>query len=331
MESQHRVTGHLCYLSDQQHHKGAVLVEFALIALVSYMLMALIITFGHALYVAQTLQQAADLLARELARVAAPVNRNFEEVIETAPANQQIYSSNFLVVDLDDLDQQGIELLDYVATWPVVNQQLLPLMIVDFADTDGDGTSDRRLLRYPGALLSTDRTPTGFNVGIPLVVSRSGSGVETIRWVSPVEEIDTEENNNQEGSNPDPFMLVNGGVVAVRFNYPFQSSVMSSFRGNPSGGHPDSRFNPTAGQPNAADDSDVIELNSPPENESGFGDVIDGVSATPETGIHGGRYGLGAQAALGSQQLTDGRPVRPYRRVISAQAIYRREVFAPQP
>ncbi len=43
---------------------GQSLVEFALVALVLYMLLAAILTFGHMLYVAQGLQGAADLAAR---------------------------------------------------------------------------------------------------------------------------------------------------------------------------------------------------------------------------------------------------------------------------
>ena len=48
--------------------RGQSLVEFAVVALVIYMLLAAILTFGHLLYVAQGLQQAADLAAREISR-----------------------------------------------------------------------------------------------------------------------------------------------------------------------------------------------------------------------------------------------------------------------
>jgi hypothetical protein len=52
--------------------RGQSLVEFALVALVVYLLLAAILTFGHALYVAQGLQQAADLAAREISRTPLP-------------------------------------------------------------------------------------------------------------------------------------------------------------------------------------------------------------------------------------------------------------------
>ena len=48
--------------------RGSVLVEFALIALILYLILAATIEFGRALMAAQLLQQAADIAAREVAR-----------------------------------------------------------------------------------------------------------------------------------------------------------------------------------------------------------------------------------------------------------------------
>ena len=93
---------------------------------------------------------------------------------------------------------------------------------------------------------------------------------------------------------------------------------MSSFRPNAAG-----PFEPTIGQPNAADDGAVTQLNAAPGGLTGA-PLSDGELYA---GTYGGQFGLGAQGAMGSQEHTGGRPVRPYRRVISAQAIYRREVF----
>ena len=46
----------------RRHNRaGQSLVEFAVVSLVLYMLLAAILTFGHMLYVAQGLQGAADL------------------------------------------------------------------------------------------------------------------------------------------------------------------------------------------------------------------------------------------------------------------------------
>ena len=295
--------------------RGQSLVEFAVVALVVYMLLAAILTFGHALYVAQGLQMAADLGAREISRTPLGPNITFEDALNDPKVQDDIYSEDLLVFDLETLGATESFFQDVVPTWPVLNQQLATLMIVDRPDFDGDGTPDRRLLRYPGALLSKSGTPTGFTVGIPIVVSRAADGVETIRWVPVVEEIDS-------ADSPEPFQISSPhrGIVALRINYPFQSASMSSFRENAAG-----PFEPTLGSPNAADDGGVSETN--PEERPGdlIGTPLLGGGTYADT--YGGQYGLGAQGAIGSEYFTGSRPVRPYRRVISAQAIYRREVF----
>lgn len=284
---------------------GQSLVEFAVVALVLYMLLAAIVTFGHSLYVAQGLQSAADLAAREISRTPLPAVANFEDVLANGSLDE-IYSENFLVFDLDTLPEGGSFFTDVIPSWPIVNQQLAMMMIVDRPDLDGDGTPDRNLIRYPGALLESQSPDslTGLTVGIPLVTSRSAAGVETIRWVPVIEEI---ENDN----NPNPFNIDNGGIVALRINCPVQSPAMSGFRPNADG-----PFEPTIGQPNLANDGGVIELNDAPGELTGAplesGEIL--------AGTYGGQYGLGAQGVMAQT-------VRPYRRVISAQAIYRREVF----
>jgi len=110
-------------------------------------------------------------------------------------------------------------------------------------------------------------------------------------------------------------------VGAGRIIYDVQWASVSSVR--PSADGP---CEPNIGNPNVADDSGVVEVN--PGDRPG-----DSLTTAPLSdgeifaGTYGGRYGLGAQGALGSAALTGGRPVRPFRRVISAQAIFRREVF----
>jgi hypothetical protein len=351
--------------------RGQSLVEFALVALVMYMILAAILTFGHALYVAQGLQQAADLGAREISRTPLPANMNFDDAanlpdeniggaIHHSKVRLRIFDDALLVIDLNEFyanfpvnppDEPNI-FRDLVPTLPLLNQQLVTMMIADRPDFDGDGVSDAWLLRYPGALLrrTTDITPpvnadtasatspylsaleykswiaTDYVVGIPVVSSRTIDGVESIRWVPIVEEIDTEPTPTENsGTNPDPFSLASNqrGIVALRINFPFQSASMSSFRHDEAAA--DYPFEATIGRPYAADDGGVVEL-SPGDRP---GDLTGTPLEGPEVyaGTYGGQYGLGAQGALGSQAMTGGRPVRPYRRVISAQAIYRREVF----
>jgi hypothetical protein len=314
--------------------RGQSLVEFALVALVMYMILAAILTFGHALYVAQGLQQAADLGAREISRTPLPAVSTFEDALTDADVREMIFDDAWLVIDLEAFymaNPDGNIFTDLVPSMPLLNQQLVTVMIVDRPDIDGDGTPDEWLLRYPGALLTRgtlvvtplggvypDGVATRYTVGIPVVLSRAADGVETIRWVPVVEEIEN-------ATNPDPFSLVSDqrGIVALRINFPFQSASMSSFRHDETAA--DYPFEATIGRPNAADDGGVIELNPGDRPGDLTGTPLEG----PElyAGTYGGQYGLGAQGALGSQAMTGGRPVRPYRRVISAQAIYRREVF----
>src|SRR6056297_624436 len=159
--------------SSRSLRSGQSLVEFAVVALVLYMLLAAILTFGHALYVAQGLQGAADLAAREISRTPLPADETFENILESGvlgPEEHAIFDDDFLVFDLSALGTQNF-FSDVVPTWPRLNQQLAPLMIVDRPDFDGDGTPDANLIRYPGALLEDPSTPTGYTVGIPLVAS----------------------------------------------------------------------------------------------------------------------------------------------------------------
>jgi len=286
-----------------QSRAGQSLVEFAVVSLVLYMMLAAILTFGHALYVAQGLQSAADLAAREISRTPLPPVIDFESALANGTL-AEIYSEDFLVFDLDTLPVGGSFFTDVIPSWPVLNRQLATVMIVDRPDLDNDGTPDRNLIRYPGALLTNPNTPTGLTVGIPLVTSRGATGAETIRWVPVVEEVENADNR-------DPFNIDNGGIVALRINCPVQSAVMSSFRPNAEG-----PFEPTIGQPNLASDGSVTELNAAPGGLTGTPLESGGILA----GTYGGQFGLGAQGAFGQT-------VRPYRRVISAQAIYRREVF----
>lgn len=288
---------------------GQSLVEFALVALVLYMLLAAILTFGHALYVAQGLQGAADLAAREISRTPLPAVSTFDEALEDADVRDRIYDRAYLVIDLDNFfktfippDGEPTNVFSHlVPTLPLLNQQLVPLMIVDRPVIEG---TQRRLLRFPGAIIDpsvpiqhprSDEgedyeswVETNLTVSVP-VVSPNGS----IQMVGVVEEI--------AGAGGSPFDVSNpptNGVVALRMNYPFQSASMSSFRPNREG-----PFEPTIGTPvTTNDDADV-----------GPGQVY--------SGTYGGTNGLGVQGVQGQR-------VRPFRRVITAQAIYRREVFS---
>ena len=327
--------------------RGQSLVEFAVVALVVYMLLAAILTFGHALYVAQGLQTAADLAAKEISRTPLPADPDFsfDDALMDDDVRKLIFDEALLVIDLDEFYENfpvlpGEErnvFRHLVPTLPSLNQQLVTMMIVDHS------IPGRRLLRYPGALLKTtaispptnaEGSPNGpydspttyknwfateFAVGIPLVTARTPDGVESLRWVPVVEEI-------KSTASTSPFTIDSEqrGLVALRINYPFQSASMSSFRHDTNA--EDYPFEPTIGRPNAADDGAVTEEN--PSDRPGDLTGAPLQSGGIYAGTYGGQYGLGAQGAMGSEYFTEGRPVRPYRRVISAQAIYRREVFS---
>jgi hypothetical protein len=191
-------------------------------------------------------------------------------------------------------------------------------------------------MRYAGALL-TDSTglacsaigpggqaaPTGLTVGIPLVESRDAIGVEAIRWVPVVEEIRAAQDADCPSRGPfslvylanedicgplDADPLLDRGLAAVRINYPYQAATLSGYRSSvPNAVDP---MPPNLGSFIVANDGGVQELNPAP------GGLLDDGAIGP----YSGPYGLGRQFALA------GRTLRPYRKLISAQAIYRREV-----
>lgn len=276
--------------------RGALLVEFALTAILFYVLLAMILDFGRLYFTAQVTQSAVRTGASELARTPLPAGYTFEQALADPLVKARVYDDDLLVVDLDAIPG-GLDLATWVGTWPVLNQMLRPAMIFD--DVGG-----RRLLRFPGALLDDPSRPTGLTVLIPFVVSRGATGVETITWVSPVEEI-----TNPDFPGESPFNATSTvpqrGIVALRINYPWQAAASSGFLGS-------GLDAPNIGSPIEADPDAVTATPLPA-----------GVSLRPDDGAPGtyaGPYGLGRQLAFG-------REVRPFRKLISVQALARREVF----
>ena len=338
-----------------QHHRkqrsGQALIEFALVALVLYLIVGAALTFGIWLYAAGQIQQAANVGARELSQTPLPFDSTFESALDTSVVRQRIYDDRWLVIDLGQLEAANPNynfFKDVVPEMPLLNQQLASLYIVDEFDHDNNaGTANIRLMRYPGALLTRDEAISSpaltgkpwvaqqYAVQIPIVVERAaghngGGGGESIRWVNVVEEIDTEELPEDDlGENPDPFSLENTntemrGVVALRIHYPAQSAWLSSYQDR-------GPFVPNADDPNVADDSAVTTINS----SSQAGGLIErpligtnNIGDSIYTGTYGGKYGLGIHGAMTSPQLTgSGSGIRPFRRVLVSHAIFRREVF----
>ncbi len=334
-----------------KRRSGQALIEFALVALVLYMLVGAALTFGLWIFAAGQIQQAANVGARELSQTPLPFDSTFETALDNTTVRQRIYDDRWLVIDLNQLEASNPNsnfFEDVVPEMPLLNQQLASLYIVDRFDHDSDSTTDDvRLMRYPGALLTrsdTISTPAltdkpwvaqQYVVQIPLVIERTtghngGGGGERIRWVNVVEEIDTEDlPEDNQGDNPDPFSLENSntemrGVAAVRIHYPAQSAWLSSYQDR-------GVLVPNGADPNVADDSAVVVINGSSQAGSLIERPLIGTNSNGEsiyTGTYGGKYGLGIHGAMTSPELTgnaDG--IRPYRRVLVSHAIFRREVF----
>lgn len=286
--------------------RGAVLVEFALVSLAFYLLIAGIVTFGTMIHTAQVAQDAARIAARDLALTSLPANVTFEQALANPLVKSTIYDPDLLVVDLDNIPG-GVSLDTYVASMPDVNRALRPAMIYDEVVTAG-GT--RQLLRMPGALVTSATAPSGLSVAVPLVIGRDNDGRETIEWVPVLEEVRT--NRNDPTTGPFAVKVTPGisGLSAVRINIPSQSAAMGAFKSG------SSYLDPNLSHPIIADDAGVSAINAAPG-------ALVGTKST--TGFHAndGAYGMGHVEALGKTQ-------RPFRRVMTAQAFFRREVFAEQ-
>jgi hypothetical protein len=308
---------------DRPHCRhGQAVLEFALIAIVLYLLVATIIEFGRVLHGAQTVQTIVDQASREISRVPLSSTTTFATAL-TDPRVQAIYSEDYLAIDLSAWT--GSEtLLDFLQSRtpsvPLVNQAMLPLMFVD-------SVGGKPLLRFPGALVTSSTAPSGYTVKVPILTANSPpGGPEIIEWHDVLEEIQDSSGNgpfsvawtDASGTNPLP-----GGMVALRLNYAFEAATMAGYQAQP----PDSNGEtvPNLSYPIVADDGGVTAVNSP----NGGGTAVspdlpppDEQGAPAYAGPYGGTYGLGE---MGLQLQT----VRPFRKVISAQAIFRREVFGP--
>lgn len=317
--------------------RGAVLIEFALISLVLYLLIAAALTFGSVLWIGQGLQQAVDVTAQELARLPLPPAADLgwgERTVDVqAPGSGyaaghprvlgEIYDEQYLVITPAEISAAGFSgpgsLLAYAdAQLPLLNRLLVPQMIFDRRYAGG-------VWRYPGAIVINNSTGEE-TVLVPRV---QGSQVT---WLSPVEEIRVDHDADPATPPVGSFSVLPPvpstpglvpGVVSIRIHYPFQSAAMSGFDpGDPE--DPDDDFDPNLGLVIAADD-DALTVES-----AGIYELLVPAGGGPDgqPATHAGQLGLGRQVALPFDRdsiRTLG--VRPYRRVISVQAVHRREIF----
>lgn len=276
--------------------RGAVLVEFALIAFAFYLLLAGTIEIGRMIMTSQLLNNAARVGARELAVMPLPATMSFDEALHDPDVRETIYDRGLLALNVSGMTPAQVRA--EIDGWPVLNRMLSALMVRE--EINGE-----EYLRYPGALVANPApdpfNPNPFYVAIPQVVSRDAQGHETIEWREVVEEVRPSDDPLEA-----PFSVASTGaaalkgVVALRINYPFQAATMSAYLETP----------PAGGA-----------LNTPVEASDGSVVDTQGVATFDHTSDQpsmSGKYGLGKLYALGKE-------VRPYRRLISAQAISRRE------
>ncbi len=302
-----------------------------MVCLAVYLLLAAILTFGLWLYSAEGLQQAVDVAAREISRTPLPaaltssggtmtlsyaLTGDWTQDPSLKPVRQQVFDDNLLVLAIDPV-QSGTGGMTFngghpIGDFPIVTQQLMPLMV-------NDQVNGQPLLRFPGAMFQSSQqgaaspagiSYSGYVVRIPVVSapSAAGTGQTIVNWLQPLEPI-------LDANGADAFAVnattVSGlsGAVALRINYPYQSASMSGFvpPANPASppGPPDNPVVPVLAGNNSS--------SSPP----GVGSAV---TSDFQYGPYAGANGLGQQAAFATT-------VRPYRSVISPQAIYRREVF----
>jgi hypothetical protein len=296
--------------NQRRPRRGNVLVEFAFMSFVLYLLLAGILDFGRAMFAAQVSEQAADFIAREISRTPLPPNDSLAGLYDPtdpsfadwAPVRQNVYSEDFLVIDITAWVAGGSQqtIVDYVNSLspavPSGNKALLPLMIVQTSLHNSSVPSGKTFLMYPGALVSSSSAPSGFTIRIPQVSYASGS--EQIApqsgWLHVVQAM-----------SPDPFPLVPAsstsapapnGLVQLQLNYPFQAVAL------------------TQSATNSIAFTQGLEGQTPAQVSDSSGTF----------GPYSGPEGLGEQAAYA-------RVVRPYRQILSFTAMYRREIFSAAP
>jgi len=289
--------------------RGQALVEFAFLIVLLVVIIGATLSFGLFFFQANVLQQAVDVTAQEIARM--PFSPTAElglgnlssdtdpgTVVMYDPQFQsQIYDEQYLVIH--DSEWSGSDFQTYVDTLPLLNRLLATVMVRD--ETYAEGVT-----RYPGAIVRNIHTGEE-TVLIPLISYAEGGAETLAQWVAPVEEI--------RPNGIGPYSVIANdpsnssfvpGMVALRINYPAQSTTLMNRTGD--GGQ-----NIVLADDSALSDGDT---------GTNYSLVVPAEAGAADTTIHSGRFGLGRQAAL---LIESG--VRPYRKVMSVQAIYRREVF----
>ncbi len=293
-----------------RRESGAAIAEFALVALVVWVLLAGTLELGRAFAAQHLLHNAARATARALSLEAVEAQTDFE----TALAG--LFDPGFLVFDEELLDRCGVPgfgdpahaqaFEDLVVDLPLLNRLLRPLMIFE-------GTQGTSRLRYPGTLMLRDPPAGGFvgcasgsryTVQVPRVVEGR------IEWLRVVEEAPfTDPSGSTAG-----FGLSQGGWVSLRIHYPFQAAALVSWVDT-------GVTNPRTGRSfQRAEGVAALDVPAPLDNAQLDASLDGEIASAGLVNPYGGSLGLGRVHMLGKE-------VRPYRRVLSATAAFRREVF----
>ncbi|MEL6715016.1 MAG: TadE/TadG family type IV pilus assembly protein, partial [Planctomycetota bacterium] len=154
-----------------RRRRGGVLVEFALLALALYLVLAGMLSLGRWMAVSQAAQDTARFAAREFALFPLPAEITFDGALTDAGFRSAVYDPDQLVVDIA-VNPPGPALEAVFDAMPVVNRALRPLMITSNVSTPG---GSRRLLHMPGALVDSPTSPTGLSVLVPRILARDAN------------------------------------------------------------------------------------------------------------------------------------------------------------
>ncbi len=273
------------------------MVEFALLSFVLYLVIAAVFTFGRALFVAQALPQTADVFAHGLARTPLRPGDTLADALANPTVRQTLFNEADLNLDITAASQHdgGLTLDQYLHAQgvPVIHRLLGPLMIVN-AQEDG-----KTFLWYPGAV----QDPASGHYFVQ-VLEGNGSG-------PPLQVPVVVSLGDATGTSPDPFPLTvtngvaGGGLAGLRLNYAFQSASLTAITYTAPGG-------------GTVNGIPVGVLGVENSFVQATGEAVD--TANTLGGLYAGLDHLG-------QRQVGGMVARPFQRLISASAVYRREVF----
>ncbi|MCG8648776.1 MAG: pilus assembly protein [Pirellulales bacterium] len=313
--------------------RGQALLEFGIISFLIFTIVIGTLGYGIQLWSAIMLQQAVDTGAVAASRVPLAPDVSFPQALENSEFRSLVYDPKFLVVTDQELAAANLTFGEFMSRTPTLNRMLAPLMV-----RDGD------LHRYPGTIVNYTDFDGVTSEQTVLVPTVTGRGTRVVTWRFPVEEISYlgTSSSSEYSVFPTydvayiPAAEVTGGVpptglAGLRINYPHQSSIAPAFQYRDAAGN---AIRPGEGQVAFNDlilaDENLVVAPLPTTfattvlpsgftaHRAGFSLAVSG--ADQSLGPFSGQYGLG-RFVVGNLQ------VRPFRQVMSFQAVRLRELF----